>query len=84
MLAIFGNCVILSRMQKVPTLEEKVFILNMFVHSLSIYKDSEVKIKKLIQNADSYSRACDRIGSATGLDKEIDVAKAFWKLCDTD
>jgi hypothetical protein len=68
---------------KIPTLEEKVLTLNMFVHTLSICKNNKSQIERLLKNADEYSRACDRIGSDTGLEKEIKVARAFWKLCDT-
>jgi len=69
---------------KIPTLAEKAFTLNMFVHTLSICKNNKSQIERLLKNADEYSRACDRIGSETGLEKERKVARAFWKLCDTD
>ena len=69
---------------KIPTLSEKFFALNMFVHTLSLCKNNKSQIERLLNNADEYSRACDRIGSETGLEKERKVARAFWKLCDTD
>jgi hypothetical protein len=69
---------------KIPTLSEKVFILNMFVHTLSVCRNNKSQIERLLKNADEYSRACDRIGSESGLEKERKVARAFWKLCNTD
>jgi len=68
---------------KIPTFSEKLFTLNMFVHTLSVCRNNKAQIESLLKNADEYSRACDRTGSETGLEKERKVARAFWKLCDT-
>ena len=69
---------------KIPTLEEKAFNLNMFVHSLSLYRWNDTKIARLLSNAHEYSVLCDRVGVKSGLEKEQEIARAFWKLCDTD
>jgi hypothetical protein len=69
---------------KIPTLEEKSYQFRMFIHSLSVYRKDEVKISRLLNNAHEYSVLCDRIGGESGLEKEQKIARAFWKLCDTD